>query len=102
MKSMTVEWAKYNHRFLAIAPGPIADSGGSKVLDPLGLFKKFNDIHNPRNRMCKPSEIAELACYLTSHHADYINGTVIRIDGGELNANSGEFNFLRYVPFSGI
>lgn len=102
MKSMTVEWAKYNHRFIAIAPGPIADSGGAKVLDPLGVFKKFNDIHNPRNRMCKPLEIAELACYLTSPYADYINGTVIRMDGGELNANSGEFNFLRYIPFTGM
>ena len=47
--------------------------------------------------MCHPNEIADLACFLTSSQADYINGSIIRIDGGEVNANSGEFNFLRYI-----
>jgi len=102
MKSLTTEWSKYDHRFVGIAPGPIAESGGANKLDPLGLFQKFNKIHNPRKRMCHPNEIADLACFLTSSQADYINGCIVRIDGGEVNANSGEFNFLRYIPFSGF
>ena len=44
--------------------------------------------------MCEPEEIAEFACFLTSKYGDYINGTVIRMDGGELNVNSGEFNLV--------
>ena len=79
---------------MAIAAGPIANSGGADKLDPLCIFKKFVKYHNPRNRMCNPEEIAEFACFLTSNHGDYINGTVIRMDGGELNVNSGEFNLV--------
>ena len=100
MKSLTTEWNTYNHRFVAIAPGPISGSGGASKLDPFGIFKKFVKFHNPRHRMGTQEEIAELACYLTSNKADYINGTIVRIDGGELNANSGQFNFLRYLPIS--
>lgn len=49
--------------------------------------------------MCHPDEISNLALYLTSEYADYINGEIIRIDGGELNKNSGEFNFITKIPF---
>ena len=53
--------------------------------------------------MCHPNEIADLACFLTSSQAwTILMGLSTRIDGGEVNANSGEFNFLRYIPFSGF
>ena len=41
MKSLTTEWSKYDHRFVGIATGPIAESGGADKLDPLGLFKNL-------------------------------------------------------------
>ena len=49
--------------------------------------------------MCNPNEIADLSLYLTSVKADYINGEIIKIDGGEYIKNSGEFNFLTNIPF---
>ena len=51
--------------------------------------------------MCSQDEISELAMYLTSEKADYVNGEIVRIDGGEVVKNSGEFNFLTNIPFYG-
>ena len=49
--------------------------------------------------MCDPQEIADLSLFLTSNKADYINGTIIKIDGGEWVKNQGEFSFLTNMPF---
>ena len=98
MKGLTTEWSKYGMRFVGISPGPIADSGGASKLDPFGLFKHYNNYVNPSGRMCHPDEIAELAKFLTSAKADYINGEIIRIDGGEYIKNSGEFNMFTNIP----
>ena len=99
MKGLTVEWSKYGMRFVGIAPGPIADSGGASKLDPFGIFKHYNNYVNPSQRMCDPSEIADLSLFLTSKKANYINGEIIRIDGGEYIKNQGEFSFLTNIPF---
>ena len=99
MKGLTVEWSKHNMRFVGIAPGPIADSGGASKLDPFGIFKTYNNYVNPSQRMCNPQEIADLSLFLTSKKAAYINGEIIRIDGGEYIKNQGEFSFLTNIPF---
>lgn len=99
MKGLTVEWSKYDMRFVGIAPGPIADSGGASKLDPLGIFKKYNNYVNPSKRMCDPQEIADLSIFLTSKKGDYLNGEIIKIDGGEWIKNQGEFSFLTNLPF---
>ena len=99
MKGLTTEWTKYGLRFVGIAPGPIEDSGGLDKLDPFGIFKYYNNYVNPSQRMCNPNEIAKLSLFLTSNDADYINGEIVRIDGGEYIKNCGEFNFLTNIPF---
>lgn len=99
MKGLTVEWSQYNIRFVGIAPGPIKGSGGASKLDPFGIFKHYNNYVNPRNRMCNQEEIADLSLFLTSEKADYINGEIVRIDGGEYIKNQGEFSFLTNIPF---
>lgn len=99
MKSLTVEWGKYNIRFVGIAPGPMNDTGGVAKLDPFNMFKYLNDYTNPSGRMCELDEVSNLALYLTSDKSSYINGEIVRIDGGELNKNSGEFNFITNIPY---
>lgn len=99
MKGLSVEWSKYGMRFIGIAPGPIADSGGASKLDPFGIFKYYNNYVNPSERMCTPEEISDLALFLTSKKADYINGEIVRIDGGEWIKNQGEFSFLTNIPY---
>ena len=99
MKGLTVEWSRYGIRFVGIAPGPIKGSGGASKLDRFGVFKALNNYTNPSGRMCYQDEISDLAKFLTSEKADYINGEIVRIDGGELNKNQGEFNFLTNIPY---
>ena len=99
MKGLTVEWSKYGMRFVGIAPGPIAESGGASKLDPFSIFKYYNNYVNPSKRMCDPQEISDLALFLTSEKADYINGEIVRIDGGEWIKNQGEFSFLTNIPY---
>ena len=98
-KSLAVEWAKYGIRHVAIAPGPFPTKGAWKRLAPpgLGIEKKMRD-RIPLRRFGEHIELANLASYLVSDGAGYINGDVITIDGGEWLQGAGEFNELEKVP----
>ena len=98
-RSLAVEWAKYGIRSNAIAPGPIPTEGAwSRVAPPgLGIEKKMKD-RIPLKRFGKREELANLASYLISDEAGYINGEVVTIDGGEWLKGAGEFNDLDKVP----
>lgn len=99
MRGLAVEWSPYNMRFVGIAPGPMEGTGGASKLDPFQVFKHYNTFNNPSKRMATQDEISDLALFLTSEKASYINGEIVTIDGGEVVKNSGEFNFLTNVPF---
>ena len=43
-------------------------------------------------------ELANLASYLISNQAAYINGEVVTIDGGEWLKGAGEMNELEKIP----
>lgn len=99
MKSLSVEWGKKNIRFVGIAPGGMKDTGGIKKLDKFGLYDYYNKINNPSSRLANLQEISDLAIFLTSENASYINGEIVTIDGGEINKNSGQFSFLQNIPY---
>ena len=48
----------------------------------------------PLGRTGRHDELANLASYLISDFAEYINGEVVTIDGGEWLNGAGEFNRL--------
>ena len=49
---------------------------------------------NPLRRVGQMAELTNLAAYLISDAAGYINGEVVTIDGGEWIGGAGEFNKL--------
>ncbi len=98
-RSLAVEWAKYNIRSNAIAPGPFPTEGAWSRLLPGDLVKKFDPaLRIPLKRVGEHQELANLAAYLMSDYSAYINGEVITIDGGEWLRNGGEFSHLEVIP----
>jgi len=98
-RSLAVEWAKYNIRSNAIAPGPFPTEGAWSRLLPGELVNKFDPAARiPLKRVGDHQELANLAAYLISDYSAYINGEVITIDGGEWLRNGGEFSHLEEIP----
>ncbi|MCA4900489.1 MAG: SDR family oxidoreductase [Bacteroidota bacterium] len=100
-RSLAVEWAKFNIRSNAIAPGPFPTEGAWSRLLPGDLVKKFDPTERvPLKRVGDHQELANLAAYLLSDFSAYINGEVITIDGGEWLRSGGEFSHLEAIPSS--
>jgi NAD(P)-dependent dehydrogenase (short-subunit alcohol dehydrogenase family) len=93
-RSLAVEWGNRGIRMNAIAPGPIPTQGAfSRVLPHPGLEKIALE-RNPQHRFGTVEELANLAAFLVSDGSAYINGEVIRMDGGEFLQGAGEFSNL--------
>ena len=98
-RSLAVEWAKYNIRTNAIAPGPFPTEGAWSRLLPGDLVEKFDPAKRvPLKRVGEHQELANLAAYLLSDYSAYVNGEVVTIDGGEWLQGAGEFSNLEAVP----
>lgn len=98
-RSLAVEWAKYNIRSNAIAPGPFPTEGAWSRLLPGDLVQKFDPtLRVPLKRVGEHQELANLAAYLLSEYSGYVNGEVVTIDGGEWLRSGGEFSHLEAIP----
>ncbi len=94
VRSLAVEWAKYGIRHVAIAPGAFPTPATRKNLFPLEGMEKALLERIPMGRTGNLEEIANLATYLISEEASFINGEVVTIDGGEWLRGAGEFSGL--------
>jgi NAD(P)-dependent dehydrogenase (short-subunit alcohol dehydrogenase family) len=82
IRSLAVEWGPKGIRTVAIAPGPFPTAGASQRLTPQG-GESVIDREIPLRRNGEHIELANLASFLLSDMAGYINGECIAIDGGK-------------------
>ncbi|MBA2175337.1 SDR family oxidoreductase [Halobacillus locisalis] len=84
-KSMVAEYAEQGLRLNAIAPGPTETPMVKEFFDNNPKMKESAESGIPQKRLGTPEEVAELVTFLLTSPAQYINGEVIRIDGGFTN-----------------
>lgn len=94
-RSLAVEWGGRGIRTNAIAPGPFPTPGAWERLVPRPELAREFETRNPMGRPGRHEELANLASFLMSDGAGFINGEVVTIDGGEWLEGAGQFNFLR-------
>lgn len=91
-KDAAIEYGQYNISVNAIAPGAIMTAMVEGSLKQIGgedgweeVGRQFVSV-NPMRRFGRPAEVASLVSYLLSQEAEFINGAVIPIDGGQSQA----------------
>ena len=95
-KSLAVEWGPKGVRLVAIAPGAFPTEGASGQLRPEGREPGWAS-RNPLGRAGEHSELANLASFLISDAAGYINGEMVVQDGGAHLRSSGAEDLLQWT-----
>jgi NAD(P)-dependent dehydrogenase (short-subunit alcohol dehydrogenase family) len=95
-KSLAVEWGPKGVRLVAIAPGAFPTEGASGQLRPEGREQGWAS-RNPLGRAGEHGELANLASFLISDAAGYINGEMVVQDGGAHLRSSGAEDLLQWT-----
>ena len=78
-KDLAIQFAPYIN-VNAVAPGWVMTEAMENILTE--DFLKYEKERILKARFAKPEEVAKLVYFLASDDADYINGEIIKIDGG--------------------
>lgn len=79
-RAVATEVGRYGIKVNVVAPGPVETEMIRKNMDKVGSTIFSNSI---MERLAKPEEIADVIYYLSSEEAAFINGQVIKVDGGK-------------------
>jgi len=94
-KSLAVEWGPKGIRTVAIAPGAFPTAGATGQLRPQVREQNWAS-RNPLGRVGEHGELADLASFLVSDRAGYINGEMVVLDGGAHLRGSGAEDLLAW------
>jgi NAD(P)-dependent dehydrogenase (short-subunit alcohol dehydrogenase family) len=95
-KSLAVEWGPKGIRTVAIAPGAFPTAAATGQLRPEGRDQNWAE-RNPLQRVGEYRELADLASFLVSDSAGYINGEMVVQDGGAHLRSSGAEDLLAWT-----
>ena len=80
-RQFAVSYARFGVRVNAIAPGYIVTAMTEQFREEPGVEGFITDLH-PMGRLGQPEEIAQVATFLASDAASFVNGVVLPVDGG--------------------
>jgi len=90
-RSLAVEWGADGIRVNAIIPGPIVGTEGVARLAPTDDIKEAWTNANPMRRFGTGHDIAQVALFLCSEAAAYVNGAIIYCDGGQVHGGARDY-----------
>lgn len=80
-KALANEWAQYNIQVNAIAPGYFRTDNTQRLQDDPARNEAITN-RIPAGRWGNPEDLGGTAVFLASSASNYVNGTIINVDGG--------------------
>ena len=81
-RSLAVELAPFGVRCNVVQPG-VTDTPALRLIPGSDRLAAHARLRNPFRRLTTPEDVANAICLLSTDEAKWINGEVIRVDGGE-------------------
>ncbi len=81
-RSIAVEYAPYGIRSNIIQAG-VTDTPALNAIPGAEQMKEHSIARNPFKRLTRPEDVAGVIALLSQDDAAWVNGTLIRVDGGE-------------------
>ncbi len=81
-RSMAVELAPFGVRTNVVQAG-VTDTPALRLIPGSDRMKASARLRNPFGRLTLPEDIADFICLLCTDEARWVNGAILRVDGGE-------------------
>jgi NAD(P)-dependent dehydrogenase (short-subunit alcohol dehydrogenase family) len=88
-RSIAAEFAPYGIRSNVLQPG-VTDTPALRLIPGHENMLEASRRRNPLGRLTRTEDVANMVCLMCTDEAAWVNGALIRVDGGEKIAGPGE------------
>lgn len=82
VRSIAVEYGPHGVRANAVQAG-VTDTPALRAIPGSQKMKAAARMRNPFSRLTKPEDVADFICLMCTDEAAWVNGSILRVDGGE-------------------